>query len=239
MKRDKFLKDFKATLPFAFKDETLLELAFVHSSYVNEKAKQGLESNERLEFLGDAVLELVVSNLLYAKFPELAEGELTRFRARLVNRRTLAGLGKEWSLGSLLLLGKGEQSLNGADNPTILSNTFEAVLGAVFLDQGYAVVASFIEKVFLSLIEADDAEAGHFGFKPLLQEIAQKFFKEPPIYKVVDEQGEPHQKVFTIEVVVDGEVMGSSSAGRKKDAEQGAAEQAIEALKEKGFQLVD
>jgi ribonuclease-3 len=238
MSRDKTLKDFKAGLPFAFKDESLLELAFVHSSYVNEKAKE-MESNERLEFLGDAVLELVVSNLLYSKFPALAEGELTKFRARLVNRRILAGLGKDFALGPLLLLGKGEITAGGTDNPTILSNTFEAVLGAIFLDQGYAVAAEFIEKVFTPLIEADDAEAGHFGFKPLLQEIAQKFFKEPPIYRVIDEQGEPHQKIFTIEVIVGSDVMGVSTAGRKKDAEQGAAEQAIEALKEKGFKLSD
>lgn len=239
MSRDKLLKDFMEELPFAFKDAALLELAFVHSSYVNEKARDGLESNERLEFLGDAVLELVASDLLYAKFPALAEGELTRFRARLVNRRVLAGLGRDLALGPLLLLGRGELAGGGTDNPTILSNTFEAVLGAVFLDQGFEAAANFIRKIFAPLIEADDEESGHFGFKPRLQEIAQKFFKEPPEYRVIDERGAPHQKVFTVEVVVGGDVMGTATAGRKKDAEQGAASQAIEALKEKGFNHSD
>lgn len=237
MSRDKLIKKFQATLPFAFKDDSLLELAFVHSSYVNEKAKEGLESNERLEFLGDAVVGLVVSRLLYENFPGLAEGELTRFRARLVNRRTLAGLGKEWALGPLLLLGKGELLAGGMENPTILSNTFEAVLGAVFLDQGDAVTVEFIEKIFTPLMEAGEDESGHFGFKPELQEMVQKFFKEPPLYRVVDEQGPAHQRVFTVEAVVDGEVLGIATAGRKKDAEQAAAEKAIEVLKKKGYSL--
>ena len=237
MSRDKDLKDFKASLPFDFKDEALLELAFVHSSYVNERQRDGLESNERLEFLGDAVLGSVIGMLLYEKFPELAEGELTRFRARLVNRRTLAGLGSEWRLGSLLLLGKGEMNEGGTDNSTIISNTFEAILGAAFLDQGYMVIAEFIEKIFTPLIEAGVEEAGHFGFKPELQEIAQKFFKEPPLYRVIDEQGPAHERVFTVEALVDGEVLGMAKAGKKKDAEQGAAEKAIVKLKERGYSL--
>ena len=237
MSRKKILEDFKGTLPFIFKDDTILELALVHSSYVNEKSGKGLESNERLEFLGDAVVGLVVSKMLYENFPGLAEGDLTRFRARLVNRRTLAGLGKDWGLGPLLLLGKGELMAGGRENPTILSNTFEAVLGAAFLDQGYAEVAAFIEKVFTPLMQASDGVYGHFSFKPRLQEIAQKFFKEPPTYRIVDEQGAAHERIFTVEVVVDGKVLGSATGGRKKDAEQGAASEAIKALSLQGYDL--
>jgi len=235
--RARLLKEFKDALPFVFKDEALLELAFVHSSYVNEMANEGLESNERLEFLGDAVLGLVISKLLYENYPGLAEGELTRFRARLVNRRTLAGLGKEWDLGPLLLFGRGEITDGGTYNPTIISNAFEAVLGAVFLDRGYGVTAEFIEKIFAPLIEAGVEEAGHFGYKPELQELAQKFFKAPPHYRVIDERGLAHERVFTVEALVDGEVLGTARAGKKKDAEQGAAKKAIVRLKERGYSL--
>ncbi len=237
MTRKKIIENFKSTLPFVFEDDSILGLAFVHSSYINEKIKQGLESNERLEFLGDAVVGVVISKLLYEKFPELAEGELTRFRARLVNRRTLAGLGKDWGLGPLLLLGKGELMAGGRENPTILSNTFEAVLGAVFLDQGYEQAAALIEKVFTPLMQTGLEEQGHFAFKPELQEIAQKFFKEPPLYRVIDEQGPAHERVFTVEAVVGGEVLGMATGARKKDAEQSAAKEAIKALGEKGYSL--
>ncbi len=237
MSREGSIEDFRSGLPFSFKDKAILELAFVHSSYVNEKAGHGLESNERLEFLGDAVVGVVVSKLLYENFPALAEGELTRFRARLVNRRTLAELGREWGLGPFLLLGRGELMAGGRENPTILSNTFEAVLGAVFLDQGYAATAAFIEEVFTPLMEAGVGSSGHFGFKPELQEIAQRFFKEPPEYRVIDEQGPAHERVFTVEVIVDGEVLGTAKGGRKKDAEQAAAEEAIKALGAKGYSL--
>ncbi|VAV83247.1 Ribonuclease III [hydrothermal vent metagenome] len=237
MNREELLRKFKALLPFKFENDAILELAFVHSSYVNEKAGVGLESNERLEFLGDAVVGVVVSKLLYENFPRLAEGELTRFRARLVNRRTLAELGKEWRLGPLLLLGKGELMAGGRKNPTILSNTFEAVMGAVFLDQGYAATAEFIEKIFTPLMEAGVESSGHFGFKPELQEIAQRFFKEPPEYRIIDEQGPAHERVFTVEVIVDGDVLGTAEGGRKKDAEQAAAEEAIKALGAKGYSL--
>ncbi|VAW36005.1 Ribonuclease III [hydrothermal vent metagenome] len=237
MSREGSIECFEASLPFNFKDRATLELAFVHSSYVNERSSEGLESNERLEFLGDAVVGLVVSKMLYENFPGLAEGELTRFRARLVNRRTLAGLGREWGLGPLLLLGRGELMAGGRENPTILSNTFEAVLGAAFLDQGYAAAAAFIEEVFTPLMETGVESSGHFGYKPELQEIAQRFFKEPPQYRVIDEQGPAHERVFTVEVLVDGEVLGMAEAGRKKDAEQGAAEEAIRALGAKGYSL--
>lgn len=234
MKKEKALESFETGLPFKFTDAELLKKVFIHRSFLNEKEalKRGdRESNERLEFLGDAVLSNAISHILYDKYPELHEGELTRLRARLVNRHTLAKIAREMSLNDYLFLGKGERSSGGCENPTILAGVFEALIAAVYLDLGFRKVFSYIKGIFTPLIDGSLAEHGHFDYKPRLQELTQRVFKEAPGYRLVREEGPPHRKVFEIEVVVGGEVLGTGSAAKKKDAEQLAAAEALEKLK--------
>ncbi|MEE9615236.1 MAG: ribonuclease III [Thermodesulfobacteriota bacterium] len=232
MKREDALKEFEGTLPFSFKDGKLLETVFVHRSYLNETAAGDLECNERLEFLGDAVLSSVMSHLLFERFPEMEEGELTRTRSKLVNKRTLAGLSKGLKLGEFLLMGRGELGSGGAENPTMLADVFEALIAAVYLDRGYDEAFSFVEEVFSPLIGESLEAAGHFDYKPRLQELSQDRFKEGPLYTVVSEEGPPHRKLFAVEVSVGGRTLGSGTGPRKKDAEQAAAAEALETLKE-------
>jgi len=240
MKRQASLDEFASTLPFTFTNRGLLEKVFVHRSFLNEKGSATLEeqeSNERLEFLGDAILSGVISRLLYDAFPETAEGELTRLRARLVNRQTLADLATGMRLCDYMMLGKGERRSGGQNNPMILAGVFEALLAAVYIEHGYAKVFSYIESLFRPLIDGSLTEPVQFDCKPRLQELAQRVFREPPLYRLVEEGGPPHRKVFRVEVVVAGEVLGSGVAGRKKDAEQIAAGAALRKLEEKSTEL--
>ncbi len=231
MKRKDALKRFKEGLPFSFKDDAFLEMAFVHRSYLNERGGRGLECNERLEFLGDSVLSTAISHILFKKFPEMVEGELTKLRARLINRRALALLSKDLGLGELLLMGKGERRSGGMDNPAILADTFEALIAAIYLDRGFRTVYSFAEELFSLTIETYVSKPGHFDYKPELQELTQRLYKKTPTYRVVKEEGPAHKKVFYVEAVVAGKVMGKGRAMRKKDAEQLAACEALEKLK--------
>ncbi|MBI5560470.1 MAG: ribonuclease III [Deltaproteobacteria bacterium] len=235
MKREEELKRFKKRLQFSFKDEPLLHEVFVHASYLNEKGGKGMTSNERLEFLGDAVLSSAVSHILFKRFPALDEGELTRLRARLINGRTLAELSDELGLGPLMLLGKGEKKTKGSENPSILSDAFEALVAAISLDRGYEAAFSFIERLFNPLLEVCLEEAGHFDFKPRLQELAQRYFKQAPQYRLIREEGPAHRKSFSVEVMLGGEVLGLGVAMRKKDAEQVSAKQALEVLEKRGY----
>jgi ribonuclease III len=230
VKREEALKEFTSRLPFSFKDTGLLESVFVHRSFLNEKGGVGLECNERLEFLGDSVLSTIISHMLFVSFPAMEEGELTRLRARLINRRTFAVLSKGLGLGKLLLLGKGERRSGGMENPAILADTFEAFMAAVYLDRGYRTSYSFVEELFSPVIDGFVSGPGHFDFKPDLQELTQRLFKKPPAYRVVREEGPAHKKVFSVEAIVGGKVMGRGRATRKKDAEQLAAREALERL---------
>ncbi|MBI5233042.1 MAG: ribonuclease III [Deltaproteobacteria bacterium] len=218
-------------LPFIFKDQDLIEEVFVHSSYLNEKKGKDLKSNERLEFLGDAVLATVVSHILYSRFTGIDEGELTKLRSRLVNKRILARLSKDMGLAEYLMLGKGEALNGGRENPSILSDLFEALVGAVYLDSGYEGAYKFIEERFLPLIEKTLTELRDFDFKPELQELVQKRFKEEPCYRLIREEGRPHKKTFEIEVIVAGKALGRGIAARKKDAEQLAAKEALSVMR--------
>lgn len=223
-------KDLFAGLPFEFGDKALLRTVFVHSSYLNEKEAIGAgvkESYERLEFLGDSILSAAVSHLLYERYPGAGEGELTRMRARLVNRKTLAGVARTLGLGEKVLLGRGEIASGGAENPTILAGVFEALLGAIYLDIGHAEAFAYVEGLFSPLMVAAAAEPGHFDYKPRLQELCQRIFKEAPSYRVVGDVGPPHRKTFEVEAVVGGRVIGRAAASRKKDAEQAAASEAL------------
>lgn len=234
MKKEISLEEFQETLPFHFKDLDLLQKVFVHRSYLNEKSASSLkskESYERLEFLGDAVLSSIVSHLLYESYPETDEGELTRLRAKLVNRQTLARLARKLRLNEFVLLGKGERGTGGAENPTILAGVFEALVAAVYFELGFKITYSYIESLFSPLIDTATAhEPGHFDFKPRLQELAQRLFKEAPSYRLFKEEGPPHRKTFEVEVRIRGEVWGRGSASKKKDAEQLAAEEALKKL---------
>lgn len=230
MKITKSLDNFASTLPFTFTDRELLKKVFVHRSYLNEKEGSGLESNERLEFLGDSVLSTVVSHLLYERYPAVNEGALTKMRARLVNRQSLASLALKLRLDGHLLLGKGEKRTGGDANPTILAGVFEAFLAAVYFHHGFQKTFDYIEEMFSPLLASTLDEPVHFDYKPRLQELAQKLFKEAPAYALTREEGPPHKKTFDIEVTVAGKTLGKGTASKKKDAEQLAAEEALRNL---------
>ena len=238
--RRRELERFTENLRVKFNDPSLLESVFVHSSYVNEALDDdSLESNERLEFLGDAVVEAVISDMLYRRFPGFDEGALTKLRASLVNKKVLAEMAEELAIGRLLLLGKGEQKDGGRENPSILSDTFEALIAAIFIDGGFSSVEGFIGEVFADRFDAlhsDGRASGHFDFKPRLQELVQRSFTSKLRYMMVDSSGPAHERTFTVEAVVGEEVLGQGKASSKKEAEQLAAEGALEVLKERGYE---
>ncbi|MDA1127168.1 MAG: ribonuclease III [Chloroflexi bacterium] len=218
-------------LGFSFKDPSLLRLALVHSSYCNENDLDPSESYERLEFLGDAVLELAISTELYRRLPDAAEGDLTKSRSSLVRGETLARIARRIDLGNRLLVGKGVDSTNGRHQDSILAAAFEALVAAVYLDQGNEFTRRFI----IGLFDAELTQVERTGRPPenpksTLQEIVQGRGLNPPVYRLVSSEGPDHGPVFTVEVMVDGEVVGSGIGGKKSDAEGAAAEAALTAL---------
>lgn len=203
-------------------------MAFVHRSYLNEHPQQKLTSNERLEFLGDAIMEFIVSEVLYQKFPNYSEGKLTSLRSKLVCDRSLSKIAKKLQLGDYLLLNRGEEESGGRENPTLLSNTFEAVLGAIYLDQGLLAVKKFLNTYLFPTVK----EAKKFkDYKSDFQEIAQKKFKITPIYKTLKETGPDHAKTFVVGVYLGKKLYGKGVGKSKQEAEQSAAKNALEKLK--------
>ena len=225
------LAQFETILNYRFTNLRLLQKALIHSSYAFEQAQAG-KNNERLEFVGDAVLDLVVGHLLYSRFPKMREGELTRLRAALVNESHLATMAKKIKLGRFISLGKGEDSSKGRHKSSILSCAYEAVLGAIFEDGGYGVAAQFIEKSFIPVIETEKENLLMGDAKSRLQEILQERYNEGPKYVVDSEEGPSHQKIFTISVFYKTNILGTGQAGSKKEAEQRAAALAIKRLLE-------
>ena len=228
------IKELEKKLGIVFKKPQLLEQALVHSSYTNENAARNTGHNERLEFLGDAVLDLIVADKLYQDFPDVAEGEMTRLRSALVRRETLARLAENINLGAYLLMGKGEESTGGRKKKPNLAGAMEAVIAAVYLDMGMDTV----KKMVLELIAAEwqkllSREHG-MDYKSKLQEITQSRFQEIPFYRLVSETGPDHDKQFRVEVVVRAKVVGSGAGKSKKLAETEAARQAVQRF-EKGF----
>jgi ribonuclease-3 len=213
-------------LGYCFSDQSLLQRALVHSSYAFEQ-EQGGRDNEKLEFLGDAVLDLVIGHILLHRYPEMREGELTKLRSSLVNEHHLALMARKINLGSYLLLGKGEDASNGSEKPSILSCGYEAVMGAIFEDGGYRVSAELIERLFLPQLVGKRKELMVGDAKSRLQELLQEKHNEGPQYRIDDEQGPPHQKVFTISVYFQDRQLGTGQAGSKKVAEQRAAADAL------------
>ncbi len=229
---DKDFAEFQKNANLVFKDTGLLRQAFVHRSYINENKQSGLSHNERLEFLGDAVLELVITDYLYKKYTEKAEGELTAYRSALVNADTCAGIAVDLNMGEYLLLSKGESKDMGRARQYILANALEALIGAIYLDQGYDSAKNFIEKNFTPKIENIISAKSFIDSKSLFQEKAQEYDGVTPSYKTIKEAGPDHEKKFTVGVYVGKDLMATGEGESKQEAEQNAAK---EALKTRGW----
>ncbi|MGI8419991.1 MAG: ribonuclease III [Candidatus Levyibacteriota bacterium] len=210
-----------------FKNPKLLQQAFIHRSYLNE-SKEPIESNERLEFLGDSILSFVVSDHLYKTYPDFDEGILTNLRSLVVNTKSLAKTAKKLTFGDHLMLSKGEEDSKGRENDSILANTFEAVIGAMFMDQGIESVRTFLFAVLIPEIEVYVEKKVFKDPKSLLQEYVQARKQNSPLYKVLAEEGPAHAKQFTIGVFVQEQLIGQGQGKSKQEAEEHAAERALE-----------
>jgi ribonuclease-3 len=226
------IKTFQEKIGVSFRDIGLLTQAFVHRSYINENKASGLSHNERLEFLGDAVLELVITDFLYKEFDKKAEGELTAYRSALVNADTCASIATSLSISDYLLLSKGESKDTGRARQYILANALEALIGAIYLDQGYDSAKVFIEDNFTPLIHKIISDGAFIDSKSLFQEKAQEFEGVTPSYKTVKETGPDHEKKFTVGVYIGKDLIATGEGKSKQDAEQIAAR---EALAKKGW----
>lgn len=229
MKTDakKRLKELEKKIGYSFKSKTHLKRALMHKSYANENRLPATENNERYEYLGDAVLELAVSHLLMERFPSYSEGELSKLRAAVVNETQLAELARLLKLGEFLYLGKGEDMTGGRDKPSLLSDAYEATLGAIYLDRGFKKVMGIVREHYQDILDrAGDSEFVK-DFKTRLQEEAQGFLKAMPRYRLVKESGPDHCKVFEIHLFINDERMGVGKGGSKKAAEQEAARQGL------------
>jgi ribonuclease-3 len=215
------------SLGVRFNDPDLREAALIHRSYAFEQ-NLGI-TNERLEFLGDAVLGIVVTDLAYRRFPDLPEGSLAKLRAAIVNMNSLAEVARELELGSVILLGKGEEMSGGRDKPSILADALEAVLGSVYLDLGLDVAGELIERLFWPRIQAYARGEGDRDYKTILQELSSQDLRALPEYQLQDE-GPDHEKEFTATVYLAGEPWGTGRGRSKKEAEQRAAREAFEKL---------
>jgi len=217
-------------LGVSFEDSSLLEQALIHSSYINENPDLALTSNERLEFLGDAVLGLIIAEKLYHDLPSLTEGEMTKLRAALVRGDTLARAARAVGLGDYLYLGKGEEASGGRHKPANLAGGLEAVIAAIFLDQGSAVAENFILRLFNEELEKAISQGGGADYKSQLQELIQAKEQQTPAYYVVEAKGPDHDRRFTVEVRVGDTVLGRGTGKSKKAAETEAARSALEQL---------
>jgi len=226
------ISSIEAALNLTFNDKALLRRALTHRSYINENPDYLLEDNERLEFLGDAVLDFITGEYLYHRFPEMAEGRLTNLRSALVRTERLAQFALDLKLGDHLFLGRGEEESGGRERLAILCDAFEALLGALYLDNGLEATREFVYKVIepalreiMSLDTAKDA-------KSRLQELAQSHFRITPTYRTVKEQGPDHAKEFTVEAVIGDKIYGQGQGFSKQTAAQAAAEQALDVLQQ-------
>ncbi len=220
------LSEFEQVLGYRFTDLRLLQKGLIHSSYAFEQP-QDCKNNETLEFLGDAVLDLAVGYILFKRYPEMKEGELTKLRAALVNETHLAGMAREIDLGAYLCLGKGEDASNGRKKSSILSCAYEAVVGAIFEDGGYDVVTEFVETFFIPAIAGKKEELLVADAKSRLQELLQEKYNQAPSYKLDSEDGPSHQRSFTVSVHFQHQILGTGTAKSKKEAEQRAAAAAL------------
>ena len=223
------LKKLEILLGYRFANQVLLQQALIHSSFAFEQVDNGA-NNETLEFIGDAVLDLAVSHMLFHKYPGIREGELTKIRAGLVKEATLAGMAKGIRLGDFLLFGKGEQASQGRKKPSILASAFEAVVGAMYLDRGYENALHFINTLFAPKLPEKKEKMFAEDAKSILQEKLQEKFNQTPKYRLEAEEGPDHAKKFTVSVIFTTEILGRGSGSSKKMAEQQAAETALESI---------
>ncbi len=222
------IKDLEARLGYKFSNISLLLGALSHSSYANEHYHDGLKSNERLEFLGDSILGMVVAEYLYRNFPDRPEGELTRMRADMVCETALASIARTLELGSHLLLGKGEEAFGGRERPSILADAVESVIAASYLDGGMDAARGIINRFVLSDVPV--TRMHNVDYKTALQERVQQKKNQLLSYRPLGEQGPDHHKEFMVEVLLNGKVAGTGSGTSKKRAEQAAAKAAMQAL---------
>lgn len=222
-----FLALLQKKIGYEFTDTELVIQGLTHKSYSNEQA-QPVDHNERLEFLGDAVLELAVSDWVCRSYPDIPEGGLTRIRAEVVSEKGLAAIARELDLGSGLRLGKGEEKSGGRDKPSLLSDALEAVLGAVYRDGGFTAAVAVVESVFAASIKSSAQMRYGSDFKTCLQERFQALHNCLPDYHLVDASGPDHERIYTVEVRFDGNLLGSGSGPSKKRAEQAAAAVALD-----------
>jgi ribonuclease-3 len=211
----------------ALKNKKLFEEAFIHRSYLNE-AKLKIASNERLEFLGDSIISFVISNYLYATYPNFDEGNLTNLRSLMVNTKSLSDIARELNMGQLLKLSKGEEESKGRENATLLENSFEAFVGALFLDQGMNSVTKFLNSTMFPKIQELADKKTFKDPKSLLQEKVQAKKQGSPLYKVLEETGPAHAKIFKVGIFVNGKQLGEGIGKSKQIAEESAAKIALE-----------
>lgn len=224
------MRDFENSIQYQFKNKALLKTALTHSSYVYENNQSRLSSNERLEFLGDAVLELVISRYLYDAFPQLSEGELTKYRAGIVCEASLAKEAAVLGIGEKLLLGKGEELTGGRTRSSTISDAFEALIGAVYLDGDLEEAQNFIIRILSREIDNLNESFLMSDCKTYLQELLQKNNGGPVVYEIINMVGPAHDKEFTAIVKHKGQILGKGVGKTKKEAEQNAAHNAINSL---------
>jgi len=222
----------QSRIGYHFSNDAFLQLALIHKSYANEQQLDEHCGNERLEFLGDAVIELVISHILMEQAQDSSEGHLSKMRASIVNTDSLAAISRTYELSDCLRLSRGEQENQGRKKKTILANSYEALAAAVYFDGGYDAVFKMIQKHFKPLID----EAARLGYsrdyKSRLQELVQKLFNATPLYTIISEQGPDHNKTFEASVSINDQSYGTGHGGNKKTAEQQAARQALQQLEE-------
>ena len=227
------LSELQQKLRYEFKNLDFLAESLRHSSFVNENLDLDIQDNERLEFLGDAVLNLVVGHMLMVRYPDLKEGDMSKMRANLVNESQLASIAQEMNLGSYLQLGKGEIQTKGWEKPSILANTFEAVIAAIYLDGGFDAAFKIIDVHFSILLESIVMSTVNHDFKSQVQEIIQMRQQKMPVYTVVHENGPDHEKTFRVRLNA-GDIQTEGDGKSKKAAEQNAAKKCLKLLKSNG-----
>lgn len=221
------LKKFERRIKYPFKKKQLLAQALIHRSYAYEHTGESICDNERLEFLGDAVLSVAISDCVFRRFPDFLEGEMTRIRSSLVSRSTLEELARRLGLGEVMLFGKGEAASGGAEQSRNLAGAYEAVIGAIFLDGGFKKADSFIKSQFKAELKKISEGGARKDYKSVLQEYTSKVYKATPKYAVVSEEGPDHQKRFVVAVSFGGIARGRGEGKNKKSAQQGAAYNAL------------
>lgn len=230
----KRIEELEKTIKYTFKDKNNIILALTHSSYANEYKNQKLTSNERLEFLGDTVLNMIISEEIYTKYNDLSEGEMTKFRSNVICEISLAKCAKNIDIGKYLLLGKGEENTGGRQRVSILSDAVEALIGALYLDAGLEKARSFVLNQMGEMIEKSIKGIIFMDYKTQLQEILQKGNEKRVVYEIIDEKGPDHDKVFISQVMIDGKLAGKGRGKTKKEAEQMAAKETIKELGDTG-----